>query len=130
MRTIQARAIRTGSQPVAVGLPEKPKPGIDGITTSKASYALPAKCGGIGERADDLQLLNERAWPAVRNDDRKGVRMFRTHVNEVDVEPVDLGDELRQGIEPRLDVPPIVLSRPVPRELLNRRERARLATCR
>src|SRR5437763_15506816 len=33
--------MRTGFQPGAVGLPENPYPGIDGITTSKASAALP-----------------------------------------------------------------------------------------
>ena len=31
--TIQARAMRMGSQPVVVGLPENPWPGSDGITT-------------------------------------------------------------------------------------------------
>jgi len=37
----QARAMVTGVQPGAVGLPEKPWPGNDGITTWKASEALP-----------------------------------------------------------------------------------------
>ena len=32
--------MRMGSQPVAVGLPEKPWPGSDGITRSNASDAL------------------------------------------------------------------------------------------
>jgi hypothetical protein len=41
MSTAQARAMRIGSQSVVVGLPEKPYPGSDGITTSKASEALP-----------------------------------------------------------------------------------------
>ena len=43
-------------------------------------------------------------------------------MNEMNVEPVDPGDELRQGVEPRLDLPPIVLGRPIARELLGRRE--------
>ena len=33
--------MRSGSQPVPVGRPEKPKPGKDGMTTSKASSARP-----------------------------------------------------------------------------------------
>ena len=37
--TTQARAIRIGSQPVTVGLPEKPWPGSDGMTRWKASAA-------------------------------------------------------------------------------------------
>ena len=43
--------MRIGSQPVAVGLPENPWPGSDGITTSKASAALAAMRRGIGQRA-------------------------------------------------------------------------------
>src|SRR2546427_391392 len=39
--TAQVRAMRAWSQPVVVGLPETPYPGIDGITTWKASDALP-----------------------------------------------------------------------------------------
>jgi predicted dehydrogenase len=36
----QARAVRSGPQPVVVGLAENPKPGKEGITTWKASDAL------------------------------------------------------------------------------------------
>jgi hypothetical protein len=43
-------------------------------------------------------------------------------VNEVNVEPVDLGDEVRQGLQLRLALAPIVLCRPILREFLNRRE--------
>src|SRR4051812_47361132 len=45
--------------------------------------------------------------------------MFRTNVNEVDVEPINLGDELRQSVEPRLDIAPVVAGLPVLRELLH-----------
>ena len=92
--------MRIGSQPGAVGLPEKPWPGSEGITRSKASAALAAVRRGIGQRPDDLQLLDDRAGPAVRDDQRQRVRVLRADVDEVDVEPVDLGDELRQGVEP------------------------------
>jgi len=51
--------------------------------------------GGIGERTDDLQLLDDRARPAVTDDDRQRVLVLRANVDEVDVEPVDLGDEVR-----------------------------------
>ena len=37
----QARAMRSGFQPVPVGLPEKPYPGIEGSTRSNASSARP-----------------------------------------------------------------------------------------
>jgi len=40
MSSPHARAIRTGSHPVLLGLAEKPWPGSDGITRWKASDAL------------------------------------------------------------------------------------------
>ena len=39
--------MRSGPQPVLLGLPEYPWPGIDGITTSKASAALPPWAVGL-----------------------------------------------------------------------------------
>jgi len=50
----------------------------------------------IGEQSDDLQLLDDRAWPSVRDDQRQRVVVFRADVDEVDVEPVDFRHELRQ----------------------------------
>jgi len=41
-----------------------------GITTWKASDALPPCAVGVGEQIDDLQLLDERAGPSVANDQR------------------------------------------------------------
>src|ERR1044072_7843881 len=40
----------------------------------------------------------------------------------MDVEPVDLGDEIRQRVEPRFDLAPVMLCRPMARELLHRGE--------
>ena len=54
-------------------------------------------CGGIGQPLDDLQLLDDRAGPTVRYDERQCIFMLRADVNEMDVEPVDLADEVRQG---------------------------------
>ena len=75
--------------------------------------------GGVGERADDLQLLDDRSGPAVGDDHRQGVLVLRAHVDEVDVEPVDLGDELRKFVEPCLHGPPVVPVDPALRELLH-----------
>ena len=49
--------------------------------------------------------------------------MLRANMNEVDVQPVDLGDELRQGVQSRLARAPVVLRRPIAREFLNHCER-------
>ena len=44
----QARAMRMGSQPVSVGLPENPWPGSDGMTRWNASEALaPCAVGSV-----------------------------------------------------------------------------------
>ena len=40
----------------------------------------------------------------------------------MNVEPVDLGDELRQGVQFCLDFAPVILCRPIARQRLNRRE--------
>ncbi len=82
-----------------------------------------AMCGGIRERLDDLQLLDDRPGPSVRDDQRQRVLVLGPDVDEVDVEPVDLGDELRQRVEPRLARPPVVVGPPVARELLHQCER-------
>ena len=35
----------------------------------------------------------------MRDDERQRIFMFRTNVNEMNVQPVDLGDEIRQGVQ-------------------------------
>ena len=78
---------------------------------------------GIGQWIDDLQLLDDRAGPSVRDDERLRILMFRTQMNEMNVQPVDLSQELGQRVQGRLAFAPVVLSRPVPCELLTGRER-------
>jgi hypothetical protein len=80
-----------------------------GITTWKASDALPPMRGRVGEQVDDLQLLDERAGPSVADDERQRTLALRAHVDEVDVNVVDLGDELRDGVQPRLALAAVVL---------------------
>jgi hypothetical protein len=43
-------------------------------------------------------------------------------VDQMNIEPVDLGDELREGVQFRLLLAPVALSPPIARELLNRPE--------
>ena len=84
--------------------------------------------GGIGERADELELLDGRARPAVADDERQCVLVLRTDMNEMDVQPIDLGHELREGVQPRLALAPVVLGRPVAGELLHESRAARPAS--
>src|SRR4051812_42336493 len=76
--------------------------------------------GGIGKRIDDLELLDDRAGPSVVDDERQCILMFRANVDEMDVQSVDPGDEIRQGFQPLLDLAPVVVIQPVVRELLHR----------
>src|SRR5258708_18603110 len=77
---------------------------------------------GIGKWIDNLQLLDDRAGPPVRDDERQRIFMFRTKLNEMNIQPIDLGDELRQGVQFSLHLAPIVICRPIAREFLHRRE--------
>ena len=122
INTIHARAMRMGSQPSSVGLPGKSVARQRRNHDIESVRCAPAMCRGIRQRIDDLQLLDDRAGPSVRDDHRQRIRMLRTHVNEVNVDPIDLGDELRQSVELRLALAPVVLGPPVAREFLNRRE--------
>ena len=77
---------------------------------------------GIGERVDELQLLDGRSGPAVGDDDRQRVRMLGAGVDEVDVDPVDLRHEVRQRREALLERTPVIVRRPVVGEGLDRLE--------
>ena len=78
--------------------------------------------GRIGQGIDDLQLLDDRAGPSVRDDERQRIFMLRANVNEVDVQAIDLGDEVLYGLQLLLALAPVVLLRPVARERLHHRE--------
>jgi hypothetical protein len=70
---------------------------------------------GVRQRADDLELLNDRAGPPVHDYDRQRAVMFGAHVDEADVDAIDLGDELRQGVQLRLHLAPVVVGCPMSR---------------
>src|ERR1700722_18786297 len=50
---------------------------------------------GIGEWIDDLHLFDDRSRPSVRDNEWQRIFMFRTDVNEMNVQSIDLGNELR-----------------------------------
>ena len=120
--------MRAGSQPVRGRLGREPVARQRGDHHMERVRRAAAVRRGIGERLDDLQLLDDRAGPAVRDDERQRVLVLRADVDEVDVEPVDLGHELRQGVQLRLAPAPVVVGRPVARELLHRSRAARPAS--
>ena len=60
------------------------------------SVRAPAPCAvGVGQWLDDLQLFYDRAGPPVRDDQRQRIFVPRTSVYEMNVQPIDLGLELR-----------------------------------
>jgi hypothetical protein len=79
-------------------------------------------CRGIGQGIDNLHLLYYGAGPSVRNNERQSIFMFRANVDEMNVQPIDISDELRQGLQFRFDLAPIVICSPIAREFLNSRE--------
>ena len=76
----------------------------------------------IGQRSDHLRELDDRAGPAVRQDQRQGAEFLRTLVDEVNVETVDVRLELIELIEPPLLRPPVERGAPVGDELLEVRQ--------
>ena len=56
------------------------------------------------------------------DDERQRLVVRRADVDEVDVDPVDLGDEVREGREPLLEPAPVVLGGPVAGQRLDRGE--------
>jgi hypothetical protein len=58
----------------------------------------------------------------VGDDERQRVLVRRPHVEEVDIEAVDLGDEPRQRVQPGLEPPQVGVGAPVAHEFLHRRQ--------
>ena len=59
---------------------------------------ISAVFSGIGKRINDLHLFGDRAGPSMRDDDRQRILMLRTNMNKMNVQPINFGDELRQGV--------------------------------
>ena len=78
--------------------------------------------GRVGQRADGLKQLDDRAGPAMRHDQRQRVLVPRPDVDEVDVHAVDLGRELRQRVQSALARSPVVPRHPVAGERLDGRQ--------
>src|SRR5262249_62024968 len=103
-------------------LARKPAAGWGGNDNMEGARGPPAVFGGNGERGDDLQLLDDRAGPAVRDDQWQRVLLRRPDVDEMDVESVDGGDELVERIQLRFASAPVVFRGPIVRQVLHRRD--------
>lgn len=90
---------------------------MDGMTTEKASSALPAVGDRIGQRAHHAEQIGERSGVGVGEHQRCRVRFRGLHVDEMHRLAFDLGDELGEGIQPRLLRAPVELLPPIGDEL-------------
>src|SRR5262249_9704492 len=59
----------------------------------------------------------------MRNEKWQGVFMLRANLDEMNIEAVDFGLEIRDGIQTRLDFPPVVFGAPMVQDLLDGLER-------
>ena len=107
--------------------PTRPRPALPRSRTRAVTAARggtrPRRCRRarwVGERADGVEHLDDRARPAVGHDQRQRVRVLGPDVHEVDVHAVDLSGELRQRVQPGFDPPSVVLCRPVLAQRLHR----------
>src|SRR4051812_6867762 len=56
------------------------------------------------------------------DDERQRILVFGANVDEMDVHPIDPGDEVWQGVQSRLALAPVVVVEPIAGELLHRLE--------
>ena len=84
----------------------------------------------IAQRADDVEKLHHRTRPAVQQDQRPRGWLGRFDVQEMHRLAVDLGAELRVGVELRLLGAPVELIQPSSRPVAGRNQREpRAARC-
>src|SRR5262249_27718777 len=57
--------------------------------------------GRIRQRVDHTYKLDDRAWPAMCDDNRQSIRTVRLNLNELDVYAIDLGREHGKRIQSR-----------------------------
>ena len=118
--------MRSRPQPASVGLRREAVARQGRNHDVEGVLGPAAEPRGIGQRADQFDLLEDRSGPPVRDQHRQGVRMPGPDVDEVDVDPVDPGRELRVGVQLRLGLPPVVAGGPVADQFLEQRERRTL----
>ena len=80
----------------------------------------------LGQFVDHAEEFDHRTGPAMRQQQRHGIGARRGLVQEVDIQPIDLGDELPDRIQPRLASPPVVTGPPIGDQLPKRGKRCAL----
>ena len=78
---------------------------------------IAAKARGIGEPRDQFQKLEDRARPAVQQQQRAGSRPLAGHVQEMQIDTAERHLELREGVQPRFLGAPVKRAVPIFDEL-------------
>src|SRR5262245_19131685 len=104
--------MRSVPKPRSRGLSEKPNPGIDGITTSNESSARPPKVTGSVSGPITLLYSSMVLGHPFSNSSGSEPGFFE-RMNEVNVEAVDVGLELREPVEAALLRAPVEAVAPV-----------------
>src|SRR5215471_12115993 len=73
--------------------------GVSGLTTV---------FGRVGQRIDDIEKFDDATRPAVGQDDRARMLVRRTNLQKVNTQTVDVGPELRIGVQTSLETAPII----------------------
>jgi len=89
----------------------------------KGFFGLAAMGRRVCQRSNDLQKLDDRSGPSVRQDHRQSILVLRSDVNEVNPEAIDLRSKLREPIQCAFNSTPIVARAPVVSEGLRLGER-------
>ena len=84
----------------------------------------------IGQRAEDVEELDDRSWPSVRDEQWERVRMRGASVDEVHPLAVDRGLELWPLVDAGFSRAPVELVVPVLAELLQIRQLGAVAPSR
>jgi hypothetical protein len=87
----------------------EPKPGERWDDHVEGVFGGTTVRDGIGERSENVLELEDRARPAVREHQRKRVRLGRRHMPERDVQPVEGYPIVRDRVPPLLQRSPVVL---------------------
>jgi hypothetical protein len=113
MTSAQASAIRWIPQPGLCGAAAPRIPGKGGHHDVEGGFSD----GWLGEQGQERLELEERARPTVGEDERDSVVASGRGVDEVQVEAVDRGPVVVEGVEPALGGPPVVGGAPVLAEI-------------
>src|SRR5579863_37211 len=74
---------------------------------------IPAELLRIRQQRDDLKNFQEGSWPAVSNDNRQRPLPCSTHMNEVDLQPLDFRLKMRQSTPILFLLPPVESVQPM-----------------